>query len=115
MAPGGVSTPRTCSKEWKEAREGDAADELDKLDWLNRQRLQELMTEAIVETKDELVTAIDKVHDVSRRPSHPNALTRPTSAKPLKSAALRLDPSRPAFRCGRANVRFYARLYDHVG
>ncbi|WP_322780003.1 hypothetical protein [Frankia sp. Cas4] len=52
--------------QWKDAREGDAADELDKLDWLNRERLQELMSEAIVETKTEIVTAIDKVSDISQ-------------------------------------------------
>ncbi len=51
--------------QWKAAREGDAADELDKLDWLNRERLQELMSDAIVDTRTEIVTAIDKVSDIS--------------------------------------------------
>ncbi len=51
---------------WKKSREGDAADELDKLDWLNQQRLQDLMAEAITDTRDELSSAIDRVADVSQ-------------------------------------------------
>jgi hypothetical protein len=61
-----AALPPELLEEWKRAREGDASNELDKLDWLNRQRLQDLMVEAIANTRDELVIAIDKVADTSQ-------------------------------------------------
>jgi hypothetical protein len=64
--PGWMAYPVTLLQQWKAAREGNAADELDKLDWLNRERLGELMSEAILDTKTEIVTAIDKISDIGQ-------------------------------------------------
>jgi hypothetical protein len=51
---------------WKEDREGDLADELDLLDWINQEKLQGLMADAIEETLNKILGAIDNVSSISR-------------------------------------------------
>lgn len=51
---------------WKASREGDLADELDQLDWITQERLQDLMAEAIEETLDKVLRAIDSVSSISK-------------------------------------------------
>lgn len=52
--------------EWKTAREGDLADELDQLDWITQNKLQELMTNAIEETLEKILGAIDNISSISK-------------------------------------------------
>ena len=51
--------------EWKTAREGNLADELDQLDWITQENLQELMADAIEETLDKILGAIDNISSIS--------------------------------------------------
>jgi hypothetical protein len=52
--------------EWKTAREGDLASELDQLDWITPDKLQELMADAIEETLNKILGAIDGISTISR-------------------------------------------------
>ena len=52
--------------EWKTSREGDLADELDELDWITQEKLQELMVDAIEETLDKILGAIDNISSISK-------------------------------------------------
>ena len=52
--------------EWKTAREGSLADELDQLDWITQEKLQELMGDAIEETLEKILGAIDTVSSISK-------------------------------------------------
>lgn len=55
----------TTLTQWKTAREGNLADELDQLDWITQDRMQELMANAIEETLNKILGAIDSISSIS--------------------------------------------------
>jgi hypothetical protein len=52
--------------EWKAQREGDLADELDQLDLVTEEKLQGWMADAVEDTMDKILGAIDSISSVSK-------------------------------------------------